>query len=99
MTNQFENENDTYLVLINDEAQHSLWPSCIDVPRGWRVVHPDDSRQACLDYVNQHWTDMRPRSLVEAMAADAQPVSSSSGDTQDQSEMAASRPSMAMAPM
>lgn len=67
MTNPFEDDNAKYLVLINDEGQHSLWPSFIDVPRGWDIVHGADSRQSCLDYVNQHWTDMRPRSLVKEM--------------------------------
>jgi MbtH protein len=82
MTNPFENDDATYLVLINDEAQYSLWPSFIEVPRGWRVVHPQDSRQACLDYVNQHWTDMRPKSLVDVMAADAEKLSNTSPDTE-----------------
>jgi MbtH protein len=82
MTNPFENESVTYLVLINDEAQYSLWPSFLDVPSGWRIAHPADSRQACLDYVNQHWTDMRPKSLVDAMAADAEKLSNSSPDTE-----------------
>ena len=82
MTNPFENENATYLVLINHEAQYSLWPSFIEMPRGWRVVHPQDSRQACLDYVNQHWTDMRPKSLVDVMAADAGKLSNSSPDSE-----------------
>jgi MbtH protein len=77
MTNPFENENATYVVLINEEAQYSLWPSFIEVPRGWKVVHPADSRQACLDYVNRHWTDMRPKSLVDAMTSDAEKLSSS----------------------
>jgi len=81
MTNPFENDDATYLVLINDEAQYSLWPSFIEMPRGWRVVHPQDSRQACLDYVNQHWTDMRPKSLVDVMAADAEKLSNSSPNT------------------
>ena len=67
MTNPFEDEQGTYVVLINDENQYSLWPSYIDVPQGWRIAHPSDSRQACLDYINQHWTDMRPRSLVNEM--------------------------------
>ena len=67
MTNPFEDEQGTYVVLINDEDQYSLWPSYIDVPQGWRIAHPSDSRQACLDYINQHWTDMRPRSLVNEM--------------------------------
>jgi MbtH protein len=78
MTNPFENDDATYLVLINDEAQYSLWPSFIEVPRGWRIVHAEDSREACLAYVNQHWTDMRPRSLVEAMTADAEKLSNNS---------------------
>lgn len=67
MTNPFEDDNAKYLVLVNDEGQHSLWPSFIDVPRGWDIVYGADSRQSCLDYVNQNWTDMRPRSLVKEM--------------------------------
>jgi MbtH protein len=62
MTNPFENETDTYHALINDEEQYSLWPAFLFVPDGWRIVHKADSRQACLDYINTHWTDMRPRS-------------------------------------
>ena len=60
-----------FLVLVNHEGQHSLWPSFLKVPDGWNVAHPEDSRQACLDYVNEHWTDMRPKSLVEQMNARA----------------------------
>lgn len=67
MTNPFENEEGTYLVLINDEGQHSLWPSYIDVPAGWKIVHNSDTRKACLDYVNANWNDMRPRSLIKKM--------------------------------
>jgi MbtH protein len=71
MTNPFEDPDGTYLVLVNDEGQHSLWPAFIDVPAGWAIPHDRDSRQACLDYVEAHWTDMRPRSLVEAMDREA----------------------------
>ncbi|GGP33009.1 protein mbtH [Streptomyces capoamus] len=71
MSNPFENEDGRYLVLVNDEAQHSLWPSFAEVPAGWTVAHGEDTRQACLDYVEAHWTDMRPKSLVEAMDAAA----------------------------
>lgn len=69
MTNPFEEENGVYLVLVNDEGQHSLWPEWIDVPAGWTIVHQADSRQNCLDYINQTWTDMRPKSLIKAMSA------------------------------
>ncbi|TWP48425.1 MbtH family protein [Lentzea tibetensis] len=67
MTNPFENADGTYLVLTNAEGQYSLWPEHIDVPAGWTVAHGPDSRQACLDHVDEHWADMRPRSLVEQM--------------------------------
>lgn len=66
-TNPFDDPDGTYRVLINDEAQYSLWPAFADVPAGWRVAHPEDTRQACLDYIETHWTDMRPQSLINAM--------------------------------
>ncbi|MGW7276183.1 MbtH family protein [Streptomyces sp. NPDC054864] len=67
MTNPFEDPEGTYLVLVNDEGQHSLWPSFVEVPAGWTTVFGEAPRQACVDYVNENWVDMRPRSLVEAM--------------------------------
>lgn len=70
MSNPFEDENATYRVLVNDEGQHSLWPSFADVPDGWHIVHDEDTRAACLEYVETHWTDMRPTSLIRAMEAD-----------------------------
>jgi MbtH protein len=68
VTNPFEDENATYHVLINDEGQHSLWPSFKEVPKGWTIVRSSDSRAACLEFINQHWTDMRPNSLVRRMS-------------------------------
>lgn len=66
-TNPFEDDNARYLVLVNDEGQHSLWPVFAGVPSGWNVVFGEADRQECLDYVETHWTDMRPKSLIEAM--------------------------------
>ncbi|MGW4546916.1 MbtH family protein [Streptomyces violaceorubidus] len=68
MSNPFEDPEATYFVLVNDEGQHSLWPSFAEVPAGWTVALAETDRQACLDYINEHWTDMRPKSLVAAMA-------------------------------
>lgn len=67
MDSPFENQDGTYLVLVNGEAQHSLWPDGMAVPAGWETVHGPASRSACLDYVSRSWTDMRPRSLATAM--------------------------------
>ncbi|MFJ6772542.1 MbtH family protein [Kitasatospora sp. NPDC091257] len=70
MTNPFENNDAPYLVLRNAEGQHSLWPASVEVPAGWETAFGEAGRQECLDYVEANWTDMRPKSLVEAMAAD-----------------------------
>lgn len=67
MANPFEDESATYHVLINDEGQHSLWPTFAEIPAGWYKMHGPDHRQACLDYVDSHWTDMRPRSLLDCV--------------------------------
>ena len=66
MTNPFDDENGEFL-LVNVEKQHSLRPSQINVPAGRRQVGPSGARKTCLDWIDEHWTDMRPKSLVEAM--------------------------------
>jgi MbtH protein len=66
-TNPFEDDDAQYRVLVNGEGQHSLWPANLTVPPGWDVAHDLDSRQACLDWVEKNWTDMRPLSLVREM--------------------------------
>lgn len=67
MSNPFEDPDGTYLVLVNDEGQHSLWPAFVDVPTGWHTVLGETDRDAALKYVNDNWTDMRPKSLIAAM--------------------------------
>jgi MbtH protein len=79
-TNPFEDEDAKYLVLINGEGQHSLWPVFADVPGGWEVIFGEDGRQACLDFIEKNWTDMRPTSLIKAMEADA--AARSNGDSE-----------------
>ncbi|MGW3335425.1 MbtH family protein [Streptomyces rubiginosohelvolus] len=68
--NPFDDEDGRFFVLVNEEEQHSLWPAFAEIPAGWRTVFGEAGRQECLDYVEKHWTDLRPRSLREAMAAD-----------------------------
>jgi MbtH protein len=67
MVNPFEDERSTYRVLVNDERQYSLWPASIEVPAGWAVVVDGTTREICLEYIDRHWIDMRPRSLRESM--------------------------------
>ncbi len=69
MTNPFDNEDGVFHVLVNDEGQHSLWPAFVEVPAGWSVVVSDSTRQTCLDYIEENWTDLRPASLAATDAA------------------------------
>jgi MbtH protein len=68
-------DNFQFQVLVNHEEQYSLWPTFKEIPNGWRQVGPVGSKQECLDYVEQVWTDMRPlsvrRQIAEAEAARA----------------------------
>ena len=63
MTNPFENENGTYKVLINEEGQHSLWPAFLNIPEGWSSIYGEESRKNCLEFINENWTDLQPKSL------------------------------------
>lgn len=65
MTNPFDDEQNDFLVLVNDEDQHSLWPAFADVPPGWTVVKTAGPRTEALAFVETYWTDLRPRSLRE----------------------------------
>ena len=65
--NPFDDDDATFYVLINDEEQHSLWPSFAAVPAGWTVVLGESSRSDCVEYVEKNWPDIRPKSLREAL--------------------------------
>ncbi len=68
MTNPFDDQDGHFLVLVNAEEQHSLWPAFAEVPTGWTSVHGPGSRETALVYVDEHWTDLRPKSIREPVA-------------------------------
>jgi MbtH protein len=57
-------------VVVNDEEQYSIWPAGRALPPGWCEAGFTGNRQECLDHIDRVWTDMRPRSLREALARD-----------------------------
>lgn len=61
-TNPFDDDDAAFYVLVNDEGQHSLWPTFADVPAGWRVVFGESSRTDCLTHIEEVWVDLIPRS-------------------------------------
>ena len=64
MTNPFDDPDGTFLVLVNGEGQHSLWPEFAEVPAGWTAAFGPASRADCLSRIDREWTDLRPRSLT-----------------------------------
>lgn len=68
-TNPFDDDDGTFVVLVNDEDQHSLWPAFAEPPAGWRVCFGENTRAQCLAYIEQNWTDIRPHSLKAALDA------------------------------
>ncbi|KOX38568.1 MULTISPECIES: MbtH family protein [unclassified Streptomyces] len=51
----------SYLVVVNDEEQYSIWRSDRALPAGWEAEGPAGTKDECLDRVEAVWTDMRPR--------------------------------------
>jgi MbtH protein len=61
----------SYRVVINGEEQYALWPAENEIPDGWQQARQPGSKDECLAFVEEHWTDMRPLSLRRQ--SDAQP--------------------------
>lgn len=70
MNRSDEEDNRKYRVVVNDEGQYSIWLAHKPVPAGWQSVGEPGPKADCLAYIEENWTDMRPRSLVERMAAE-----------------------------
>ncbi len=69
MTETDENDGE-WLVVMNHEEQYSIWPADRELPAGWNAEGTRGAREACLDHIEKVWTDMRPKSVREAMEAD-----------------------------
>lgn len=52
-----------FVVVQNHEGQFSIWPCERDVPAGWDVQPQRGSKEECLKYISEVWTDMTPLSL------------------------------------
>ena len=64
-----EKVQERWSVVINTEEQYSIWPEDQTPPDGWHTIGVFGDKETCLDHIETVWTDMRPRSLREAMAA------------------------------
>lgn len=69
MVNPFDDPQGEFHVLVNPERQHSLWPTFVPVPEGWTIALAAAGREACVAYIEEFWTDLRPASLVKEAGA------------------------------
>ncbi|MDA7964900.1 MbtH family protein [Ruegeria sp.] len=58
--NPFDDTRYKFYALRNAAGQYSIWPDFRDIPEGWEKMHGPDDRKACLSYVEDNWTDLRP---------------------------------------
>jgi uncharacterized protein YbdZ (MbtH family) len=64
-----EEETVVFRAVVNGEEQYSiLSEDQPDVP-GWQAAGKTGSKEECLAFIDQAWTDMRPVSLRRAMEA------------------------------
>lgn len=71
MENWEEREDRTvYKVVVNHEEQYSIWPVDRENPLGWNDAGKSGSKDECLEYIREVWTDMRPLSLRKQMEED-----------------------------
>lgn len=68
-----EEDRTTYQVVVNKEDQYSIWSDFKEIPDGWQTVGKTGNKEACLTYIKEVWTDMRPLSLRSQMDAAGKP--------------------------
>jgi MbtH protein len=53
--------------VVNDEEQYSIWPADRELPLGWREAGKSGKKPEVLAWIEEVWTDMRPKSLRDRM--------------------------------
>ena len=61
-----------YKVVVNSEAQYSIWPANRKIPSGWNDAGKIGEKKECLAHIKNVWTDMRPLSLRKQIENSAQ---------------------------
>ncbi|MGC3860669.1 MbtH family protein [Micromonospora chersina] len=64
-----DDDDRIYRVVVNHEEQYSIWFAERELPAGWTATGFEGTRADCLAHIDEVWTDMRPKSLRERMAA------------------------------
>ena len=67
MRSEETEDNTVYKVVLNHEEQYSIWPADRENAPGWTDGGKSGTKQECLEYIKEVWTDMRPLSLRKRM--------------------------------
>jgi MbtH protein len=67
MSREEREDTTVYKVVMNDEEQYSIWPADRENALGWRDAGKSGTKEECLGYIKEVWTDMRPLSLRKQM--------------------------------
>jgi MbtH protein len=67
MSREETEDNTIYKVVVNHEEQYSIWPADRENALGWNDAGKSGTREECLAYIKEVWTDMRPLSLRKQM--------------------------------
>jgi uncharacterized protein YbdZ (MbtH family) len=51
-----------YEVVLNEAGKYSMWPAGQTIPAGWKSAGKHGTKQECLDYIKEVWTDVQPPS-------------------------------------
>lgn len=68
MSDDHQDEQHLYLVVVNHEEQYSIWQKDDAIPPGWVAVGFEATKADCLQRIEDLWHDMRPLSLRQRMA-------------------------------
>jgi MbtH protein len=52
-----------FVVVKNGEGQYSIWAADRPIPAGWASQGKSGTKEECLSYIREVWTDMAPASL------------------------------------
>jgi len=54
-----EEDTQTYRVIVDAKKQVSIYPADLKLPLGWKDAGFKGKKQACLDRIEEVWTDLR----------------------------------------
>ena len=69
MTRDEEPDPTIYKVVVNHEEQYSIWLAERENALGWKDAGMTGTKDECLAWIREVWTDMRPLSLRRQMDA------------------------------